>query len=287
MDEDAVKIKRRFCCPDCTKTRRSRGRKGEWSIEEDDMVLKLVATLGTKSWVAIAKSISGRTGKQCRERWVNQLDPSISKQRWSVDEDAILMRAHASLGNRWTEIAAQLPGRTENNIKNNWNQLHRRNIKASPIKPPRVGAGVGPVPASVSDETEHDAVALLLGLTKSSPSPSSIATGRSLSASPSNSVPLSSTDGHIDGSDSEADSVSSRSSHGFNGARRSPVPIQATPAATFGAIAMPIASTSSLTAPTAQPQRRIPSPTTTVVPDAGVLAAMVAAMSGASSTANR
>ena len=54
-----------------------------WTQEEDDAIRKLVAKFGTKSWSLIAEnivkdfSIGGRSGKQCRERWHNHLDPSI------------------------------------------------------------------------------------------------------------------------------------------------------------------------------------------------------------------
>ena len=43
-------------------------------------------------WTVIASNLPGRTGKQCRERWVNQLDPSIKRdQNWTEEEDRIIM----------------------------------------------------------------------------------------------------------------------------------------------------------------------------------------------------
>ncbi|RLN56562.1 hypothetical protein BBJ29_000150 [Phytophthora kernoviae] len=64
--------------------------------------------------------IPERSGKQCRERWHNQLDPSIKHGKWSVDEDVILFTQQSELGNAWSQIAGHLPGRTDNATKNRW-----------------------------------------------------------------------------------------------------------------------------------------------------------------------
>jgi hypothetical protein len=63
-------------------------------------------------WSDISKKLSGlRTGKQCRERYSNHLDPILKKVAWSVDEDVMLMTIQAKLGNAWTKIAQKMPGR--------------------------------------------------------------------------------------------------------------------------------------------------------------------------------
>ena len=100
--------------------------KGPWSVEEDKVLLDWVHLRGARKWSDCAAQIPGRNGKQCRERWCNTLSPDIKKGHWTDAEDKVIFEMYASLGARWTLIAKQLPGRTENSIKNRFYSASRK-----------------------------------------------------------------------------------------------------------------------------------------------------------------
>lgn len=116
--------------------------KNTWSAEEDEIIKEIVIGQGLKKWTKIAKlikerlGIDHRTGKQCRERWNNALNPDIKKETWTEEEENLVFELQQQLGNKWSEIATHLPGRTDNSIKNCFYSAIRRNLRKFNRKKP-------------------------------------------------------------------------------------------------------------------------------------------------------
>ncbi|GMI88675.1 myb domain protein 67 [Hibiscus trionum] len=117
----------------CTKQKVKRGL---WSPEEDDKLIKHITEHGHGSWSSVPK-LAGlhRCGKSCRLRWINYLRPDLKKGSFTAEEEQIIIDVHRMLGNRWAQIAKHLPGRTDNEVKNFWNSCIKKKLLSQGLDP--------------------------------------------------------------------------------------------------------------------------------------------------------
>ncbi|XP_019462693.1 PREDICTED: myb-related protein 305-like isoform X2 [Lupinus angustifolius] len=111
-------------------------RKGLWSPDEDEKLFNYITRFGVGCWSSVPK-LAGlqRCGKSCRLRWINYLRPDLKRGMFSQQEEDLIISLHEVLGNRWAQIAAQLPGRTDNEIKNFWNSCLKKKLLRQGMDP--------------------------------------------------------------------------------------------------------------------------------------------------------
>ncbi|KAG6664698.1 transcription factor MYB4-like [Carya illinoinensis] len=111
-------------------------KKGPWTTEEDQILMSFIQKYGHENWRALPKQAGLlRCGKSCRLRWINYLRPDIKRGNFSTEEEETILKLHEMLGNKWSAIAAKLPGRTDNEIKNVWHTHLKKRLNRNQANP--------------------------------------------------------------------------------------------------------------------------------------------------------
>lgn len=111
-------------------------RRGPWVPEEDQLLLQLVREQGPNNWVRISQHMHYRSPKQCRERFHQNLKPSLNREPISADEGLLIERMVTEMGKRWAEIARRLGNRSDNAVKNWWNGSMNRKRRGLSVSAP-------------------------------------------------------------------------------------------------------------------------------------------------------
>ncbi|KAM1054619.1 hypothetical protein ACFX13_001995 [Malus domestica] len=104
-------------------------RKGLWSPEEDLRLRNYILKNGHGCWSSVPINTGlQRNGKSCRLRWINYLRPGLKRGTFCKQEEETILTLHRMLGNKWSQIAQHLPGRTDNEIKNYWHSYLKKKV---------------------------------------------------------------------------------------------------------------------------------------------------------------
>ncbi|ELP84481.1 transcription factor MYB59, putative [Entamoeba invadens IP1] len=120
-------------------SRKKRKSPTSWSESEDFLLKQAVETFGDGHWVEVSQHVGTRSRKQCRERYINFVNPDINTAPWKQSEDKIIIDMYMRNGNKWTLMNKLLPGRTARAIRNRQRVLfflkqNYKEIKDTPEK---------------------------------------------------------------------------------------------------------------------------------------------------------
>lgn len=104
--------------------------KGSWS-ETEDKELSYLVEVHQSNWAKISEHMNGRTAKQCRERWIQNLRPGLNHGPILQAEGDFIMAQVAQIGQKWAEISRRIQEhginiRSDNAVKNWYNGNRNR-----------------------------------------------------------------------------------------------------------------------------------------------------------------
>jgi len=120
------KNKKTLSTPENVEPKRVKIPKRQWTNYEDEILKNLVEIYGSTNWAVIASHMDNRNRSQCRERWMNHLNPVVDTSSFTQEEQDRVVRLQSIMGNSWSEMAKIMKGRTGNAIKNCYNLITYR-----------------------------------------------------------------------------------------------------------------------------------------------------------------
>ena len=125
-------------------------KKVKWTEKEDNLLMKCVSKFGEGKWNEMERCFLGRTRKQIRQRYINNikikkiseklnqkisldltsssLDEKKDKDEflWDDNLDKMLLKEYFLNKKSWVKISKKIPGSSENSVKNRFYSLLRQ-----------------------------------------------------------------------------------------------------------------------------------------------------------------
>ncbi|KAG7895620.1 hypothetical protein KL936_000328 [Ogataea polymorpha] len=117
-------------------------RRGKWTPEEDQQLLKAYQEVGP-AWAKVSERVEGRTEDQCSKRYIEVLNPENTDRTkpWSLEEDLQLIKSVQVHGTRWRTVAAAIQGRPSLTCRNRWRKIMTDVARKQASRPIMVAVG--------------------------------------------------------------------------------------------------------------------------------------------------
>ncbi|XP_034451286.1 snRNA-activating protein complex subunit 4-like [Hippoglossus hippoglossus] len=104
-------------------------KKGLWTKQEDQLLLRAVSRHGEKNWWKIRLEVPGRTDSACRDRYHDCLKSGTKRGAFDKQEQELLLQLVEKYGvGRWAKIAAEIPQRYDAQCLREWRKVSRQRL---------------------------------------------------------------------------------------------------------------------------------------------------------------
>ncbi|EAX83065.1 Myb-like DNA-binding domain containing protein [Trichomonas vaginalis G3] len=108
--------------------------KDKFTQEDDEHLKEIVGKLEEIDWKTVAHQMGNKNARQCKDRWVNYLSPTVNRSKFSFQEDILLLEKYNIYGPKWVFISKFFENRTDVNIKARFLILKRRGYSVEYLK---------------------------------------------------------------------------------------------------------------------------------------------------------
>ena len=109
-----------------------------WTPDEDLRLIEAVQKYGTNNWNFVVEAVGKQRNRgQCSQRWFRDLDPSITRGKWSYEEEKRLIDLVNEFGTKaWTKISRELGTRSDVQCRFHFGKMKRPETPTKTVSDP-------------------------------------------------------------------------------------------------------------------------------------------------------